>query len=516
MAPQVVYRYFAYALIGASLTCIAWKLKTNDLSFNTLYPKERYRLSYEFDISSLPSKATVKAYLPMTNERQKVSNQDFGGDSLAFHQVSDETGMRGVWTTQEKKEAIFSWSADVEGKFMSFDLEESLPLESAFAPDLTNYLQASEHIQSTHPTIDSLAQSLKEKSLLRTLENNFVFVAAIEESGTGVLTDAVTALRRNRASCNGKSRLFAALCRAQGIPAEVTGGIILENTGKRTSHLWVNVFYQEHRIPFDILNNHFAELPANYLELYTGDEFLMTHTKDIGFDYQFHIERKYGTEEGNAQKGVQLFALLNNSGLPLNALRGLLLLPLVAVVIAIMRNVIGMKTFGIFLPALIALGLTNVHLGWGILAFCIVIAAIALLHYPLEKIGLLHTPKIVIMLTVVVVLLLGICLVSVQNNWAALSMTMFLPVIVVSITAERFAKTLVEEQLPEALKMLAYTSLIAALCYPVLQSNLLLGLFLHLPEMYLILLAFMVLLGRWIGMRVLEYQRFQLLVHCQG
>ena len=97
---------------------------------------------------------------------------------------------------------------------------------------------------------------------------------------------------------------------------------------------------------------------------------------------------------------------------------------------------------------------------------------------------------------------------GIQQNWQILTTSMFLPVIVLSITAERFAKTLVEENLVDALKMLGFTFLLAFICYPMFQANLLMGLVLTYPEIYLIVLGIMILLGRWIGLRVLEYNRF--------
>ena len=40
------------------------------------------------------------------------------------------------------------------------------------------------------------------------------------------LTDARSAFEEQEASCNGKSRLFVALCRAHMIPARMVGGIM--------------------------------------------------------------------------------------------------------------------------------------------------------------------------------------------------------------------------------------------------------------------------------------------------
>jgi len=511
MTPRNVYRPVAYALIVLPFLLITWKFKTNLIHLDNLWPKERYSLTYEFDVSDLPDSAFVKAFLPKTNDRQIISSPMNQGDTITFATLTEQAGEIGRWNIKEKEETVFQWTAEVEGKEVFYELPPNMSLEENFIGEITTYLQGSEHIQSESPIIDSLAQTLKTGDFLTTMQNNFNFVSQITNSSTGILTDALTALRRNRASCNGKSRLFVALCRAQGIPAKVIGGIILENGSKRTSHLWANVYYQGYWIPFDVLNQYFAKLPANYLELYQGDEFLITHTKDIEFDYQFHIQRKYGAVAKNAAIGPQLWPLINQTGLPLNLLRGLLLLPIVAVAVAILRNVIGLKTFGTLLPALIALGLTNVDLWWGVAALLIVLLMVALLHFPLEKFGLLHTPKLVIMVTVVVITLLVISLISIEQQWTALSMSMLLPVVVLTITAERFAKTLVEEQLPDALKMLGYTLLIAGLCYPMFQADLLLGVFMNFPETYFVLLGIMIFLGRWIGMRIMEYRRFALL-----
>ena len=437
-----------------------------------------------------------------------VQAQTLTGDTLALTLTNELSGKMGKWESTNEAEAVFQYQVDITSKAIEYTLAENLPFETDFNTTTTNYLNPSKHIQSSHPLIDSLAQTLKRFDLRKTLKANYDFVNQITNSNTGVLTDALTTLRRNRASCNGKSRLFVALCRAQSIPARVVGGIILEQTNKRTSHLWASVFYQNQWIPFDVLNQHFAQLPANFLELYTGDNFLITHTKGIDFDYQFVINRQYKTTAAMTNNDFQLWSLLNEANLPLDLLRGLLLLPIIALVIAILRNVVGFKTFGIFLPALIALGLTNVDLWWGTTAFMIVILVVAILHYPLEKFGLLHTPKLVIMMTCVVVTLLGLSMLGIQQNWQILTTSMFLPVIVLSITAERFAKTLVEENLVDALKMLGFTFLLAFICYPMFQANLLMGLVLTYPEIYLIVLGIMILLGRWIGLRVLEYNRF--------
>ena len=74
-----------------------------------------------------------------------------------------------------------------------------------------------------------------------------------------------------------------------------------------------------------------------------------------------------------------------------------------------------------------------------------------------------------------------------------------LPIVIISITAERFAKILNEESLTEASKMLGNTFAVAFATCLIFKSKMLLGVFLTYPELYLFVLFVLLFLGRWIG-----------------
>ncbi len=147
-----------------------------------------------------------------------------------------------------------------------------------------------------------------------------------------------------------------ALARAAGIPARLVGGLILEPGTKKTSHQWVEAYVAGHWVPFCPTNNHFAELPERYLTLYYGDEALFRHTSDINFDYRFEVTSQL-VPSPKAKASFKLFnvwALFERMGLSFSLLRTILMLPIGALVVVLFRNVIGLPTFGTFLPALIA------------------------------------------------------------------------------------------------------------------------------------------------------------------
>ena len=473
-----------------------------------IIPKEVFEVKLVLDIADVSDNSYIITYLPESDHRQSIRNALWSGDSLCMEFSNDESGMIARWETLGQEDILYTYRYEVEGKEVNYDIPKHSPFEKDWKQAPSAYLFSEPFIQSADPKIDSLSKVLKQSNVLSTLQANFEFVKRINTSNTRVLTDALSALELDRASCNGKSRLFTALCRAQGIPARVVGGTILENTTKRTSHLWAEIHYGGLWIPFDVLNDHFASLPAHYLELYKGDKFLFRHNKNLDFDYQFIIEKKYTSLSESKIRGPHLWKLLSELHISMNLLRTILLLPLAALLIAIFRNVIGIKTFGILLPALIGLALVNVNLKTGLITFAIVILIVVILHRLLERWSLLHIPKVTIILTCVIITLLCLSSIGIQKDWETGEMMIFLPIVIISITAERFAKVLTEEDIQDALKMLINTFGVALLSCLIFKSKVLLGILLTYPEQYLTILFIMLLLGRWIGMRVMEYNRF--------
>ena len=155
-------------------------------------------------------------------------------------------------------------------------------------------MQATEFIESNDPEIRQLSSELKahQSDVLGIITSFFNYVRAIPEEEIKELMTAKEVLQRNAASCNGKSRLLVALCRSSNIPARVVGGLILDNQRKKTSHLWAEVQLNNTWVPFDALNDHFAFIPANYLSIYRGDEYLITHSSDMAFDYFYTIQEQ--------------------------------------------------------------------------------------------------------------------------------------------------------------------------------------------------------------------------------
>jgi hypothetical protein len=81
------------------------------------------------------------------------------------------------------------------------------------------------------------------------------------------------------------------------------------------------------------------------------------------------------------------------------ALRALLLLPLGALVVAVFRNLVGVQTFGTFMPVLVAFALREASLSRGLLMVAVVVLLAILLRLALERLRL--PPRLSVLLCVV-------------------------------------------------------------------------------------------------------------------
>ncbi|MEM8999865.1 MAG: 7TM domain-containing protein [Bacteroidota bacterium] len=519
-----VPKLFKSILIGLSLLAIgsmAYKASLLSKKAQGFRADEVYTVTYRYFFKTDTAPTFIKAYLPKNNLRQQISRQkSIMPKAIRFSTLTEGPNLRGSWLTEvQNSYGRVSYSFSFKGKNQLF----GLPVDFQSIPKgLEPYLQATVNIQSAAKPIGHLAQTLQEKEttdkgIVRAL---FDYVYNMPSAPIITLTDALSALERNEASCNGKSRLLVALARNLGYPARIKGGIILTESNKRTSHAWAELFINGDWVPFDALNGHFAHLPANYLELYEGDEFLVTHSTGIQFDYSYEISKEESLllldgESRHTEKvtAFSLWGLVKSKTISKKNLFLLLVLPLGGLVVALMRNIVGVRTFGVFLPVLIAFSLLETGFAMGMFLFLFLILFVGLITRPFDRMGLLHTPKLVISLTLMVlVMVLGNYLgLKFNVNWLG-SLALF-PTIILTIAAERFSKLIVEDGFQKATGTLLQTLWAVSACYLLFSVNGLDTILILFPEVLLLVIAACMLLGRYIGLRWTELLRFRPLLH---
>ena len=523
-SPSFLYKFSLFVLLAVTTLLMSYKLFVLDYELADLIPTVGYEVEVNMQVSGHGEKISLSTYLPMNTIHQSVS---------------DERNFPDIFTTQiavEGLNRIVSWQAPsvkgrhivrynyfVQPEHVKYTIDKNIAIQKDLPAYLAPYLREEEGVQVNDPLIEETLKKLfgneqpDTYTALYTIHN--YLQNEFENKNFSGFTDALTALKLQEASCNGKSRLFIALTRRLGLPSRLVGGLILNSGSKKTSHQWVEIYIRGHWVPFDTINDHFAEIPKNYLRLYYGDKVLFKHSANINFQYLFHISKKLVPRKEMREamydsplNAFNMYKIFESIGISQNLLKIILMIPLGALIVVIFRNVIGLETFGTFLPALIATAARETGLWWGLAGFFFIILISALLRKFLDYLQLLHSPKMAVMLTVVVISMLLMTIFAVQSSMFDLAHISLFPIAILAITAERFAIIQEEQGFMKALRISFFTAVVIIAAYVVMSSHFMNSLIIAFPELLLFLIVLNLWLGKWVGMRLSEFIRFRKLI----
>lgn len=194
-----------------------------------------------------------------------------------------------------------------------------------------------------------------------------------------------------------------------------------------------------------------------------------------------------------------------------NAYKVLLTVPIGAFIILILRNYIGLMTFGTFMPVLIALAFRETHVIWGVTLFTFIVSLGLLARFYLDQLRLLLVPRLAAILTVVILIMIFISVMTQSLGLGAgLSVALF-PMVILTMTIERMCVTWDERGPAEAIKAGSGSMLAAVITYAVITFKPLQYLLFAFPELLLVVLAMILWFGQYRGFRLLELFRFRVL-----
>jgi len=302
------------------------------------------------------------------------------------------------------------------------------------------------------------------------------------------------------------------------IPARMLRGVRLETAGRNVPIVpWLQVYDGKRWRHFDPDTGETA-LPADYLVLWHGPEELLRISG--GRNPNVVVSVRPGehaairaAEVRSRLIGPQLsrFSLLSLPVQTQEVYRILLMIPVGALLLVIARNLVGIKTFGTFMPILIALAFRETELLWGLFLFVMVLSIGLVVRFYLERLRLLVVPRLAAILTVVVMVM---ALLSVVSNMLGfergLSVALF-PMVILTMTIERMTIVWEEQGSGEAMRQGLGSLLVASLAYLVMSYVALRHLIFMFPELLLIVFAVLLLFGRYSGYRLSELFRFRAL-----
>jgi hypothetical protein len=267
-------------------------------------------------------------------------------------------------------------------------------------------------------------------------------------------------------------------------------------------------------LPICPFYQHFGHVPSNYLIFGLGEKPLVRgwHVNDL--DFAFLTERLPAPDANAAGLSPlkRLFLNLSLFALPpaeRRLVEILLLLPIAALIICIFRNVIGLRSFGTFAPALIGLAFHDLHSLPGILVFVTILLIGWLMRRVLDHYHLLQVPRVATMLTLIMIVLIGAVVAANVYGAPTTRYISLFPMIILCGMVERFWTLETEDSTGASFRTLFQTMLIATIIALVLSSTSLVQHMLRFPETLGLIMAAQLLIGRYTGYRLMELLRFR-------
>lgn len=189
--------------------------------------------------------------------------------------------------------------------------------------------------------------------------------------------------------------------------------------------------------------------------------------------------------------------------------RVILMIPLGALLIVVLRNIVGLKTVGTFMPVLIAIAFRETQLLSGLILFLLIVGLGLAVRFYLEHLKLLMVPRLAAIVSVVVLMMAATSIITHKLEITpGLSVALF-PMIIMAMAIERTSILWEEVGAFAALRQLASTLVSAAVIYLILTNRSIEHLIFVFPELLLVVIAVTILLGRYTGFRLLEIRRFK-------
>ena len=445
-------------------------------------------------------------YVPSNTNNFAILDENFISRGFGLSTVREDGNRRAIWSirTANGPQSLY-YRATVE-RF------------TASEPDYTvrgDLPQSGDHgfEGAEFEVAKSILQSAQQQSAdLETL------VAQLVRRANDPNDDNMALLLKGDRSLLNRINIVVRLLSVAYIPARVIHGVeMVEQRRKAEIMPWLQVLDGNRWLSFDPQTGQ-AGLPDNYLVFWHGRKPLVDVSGADNAAAEISVIKleREAVEAAAARTHFMSPVLegMSLSSLPLstqNVYKILLMVPLGAFLLVLMRNVVGIETFGTFMPVLIALSFRETQLIWGIILFTVVVSIGLMLRFALERLKLLMVPRLAAVLTIVILLMMIISILT--NNFgieSGLSIALF-PMVIITMTIERMSIVWDERGASDAIKQALGSLLSAALAFLLMSNTYMSHLFTVFPELLLVLLALMLLLGRYTGYRLTELRRFKAL-----
>ncbi|WP_331345040.1 inactive transglutaminase family protein [Cellvibrio sp. UBA7661] len=454
----------------------------------------------DFDATGEP--VTARLGLPDEPPGYRSFSEQAAAPGYGYSVVSENGVRRGEWS---KREAVGPQTIYYKTQFIEVEqTAPSTPLQEPQAVhvdwDGSSQETAAQQVLDTAWAKSSSPQSLA-RELIKLLNSDTL------DQNSALLLSAQT----------DKSALLEKLINQAGIAARPALGLYLEDARRHQSLTrLVQVYDGESWVLFNPYTGE-QGVPENLLLWHTGGESILDVAGGNRSRVSFSMIHQTvpALDLIKAQYKDSVFSVLSIQHLPIeeqSMFKLLLLLPIGALVVVFMRIIIGLKTSGTFMPILIAMAFLQTSLVLGVVSFVSVVAMGLVLRTYLSRLNLLLISRIATLVVLVIFIISALSLIGYQMGFNTGMTITFFPMIIIAWTIERMSILWEEEGPKEVMVQGGGSLLVAVLAYALMQLSLVGHLTFNFPELNLVALALIMLMGQYTGYKLSELRRFRAMV----
>jgi hypothetical protein len=496
-----------------------WKLEfplTPDTTYKSWYVEARVDLKAKNPWRQGDKPVVFTLQLPHHSERFVLVDENIVARGFGYEITeADAEGNRAAIFSKRKMEAqetIFYRAVVYELDSPTAEAEAvPPPPDSPYSKQNRPKLEEGEREAPVYLAVDALIAEAREKSA-----SPRTFVREIGRLARDAADDRVQLVRDAAGTQMTDVAIAALLLEADGIPTRIAHGLPLTESKRRAALTqWLEVYLKGAWVGIDPVHQSFG-LRDRYIVWWYGDGALYSLEGNAKVDTMIAVRQNTNNALTRAiwKSGqlADLFLTFSFYNLPLDAqlvFGVLLMIPVGGLVLAFLRQVIGLKTFGTFMPVLVALAFRETGLFSGILLFTLVVMLGLFIRNYFDRLKLLLVPRLASVLTVVVIVLSLLAMLTNQLGIVVgLSISLF-PIVVLTMTIERMTLLWEEYGPDEAIKTGVSSMFCAIIAYFAMNSAALGYLIFAFPELLLVVLALTMLIGRYNHYKLTEYIRFR-------
>ncbi|RBP51734.1 inactive transglutaminase family protein [Arenicella xantha] len=493
MSARGPFLFLIFTLIAVGLTSIYYRHVESGVPLTTGEQITLWQIEAEISFTGKNDAVSAQLTLPQDPEFELV--EEFtASPAYGVHVLREAADSKVVWS---KRQVSGPQTLYYQGLFKENRDQERVD-EPIQRPEFEPWL---EPYQATAQALlnDAYAKSGNRELLVMQLES----VLQSDDQSVAMLLSRYS-----------RTEVFLQLLEMAAVPSKRVGGLVLED-GRRHQTLvpLVQVYINQQWELFDLQSEGLdPDLPV-IIWLQDSPALLdVVGGENSSISFSISQVTRSALQAANAELAngdLFNFGLYNLPIAEQNLFKGILLLPIGALVVVFLRVIVGVKCSGTFMPILIATSFIQTELLNGVLGFLLVVSTGLVIRSYLSHLNLLLVSRISAVVIVVIGIIVLFTIIAFRLGLTdALTITFF-PMIIMAWTIERMSILWEEEGGQEVLVQGGGSLLVAVIAYLMMDNALIRHWAFNFLGVHALIMAAILLMGQYTGYRLSELRRFK-------